>query len=214
MASTPPTYRRLPGRGAGLASYTRLYEAPDHLLQVTSTGWSESYKRFFYRDIQMVTLRRTRHLNVYTGVLGGLTLLFALPGGLAVQANGGPAAFFFVMAGIFLVAMIVNLLLGPTCACYLHTAVQTERLASVSRVRRARRLLARLKLLVESAQGQLGPEQLSARLTEAWRAAAFEASHPAGAQPGAANVPAPTTVTATTPETPSAPPPESPAGPS
>lgn len=178
MADVPPTYRRLPGRGATLVSYVRLYEGPDHLLQVTTTGYSESYKRFFYRDIQALIIRRTRWFQLFAAMLGALTLLVALPATLAFANNREAAIVLFFVAGIFLALLIGHFLLGPTCVCEIQTAVQTERLFGLSRVRRAQKFLRRLKPLIDAAQGPLSQSDLSARLSEVWQAAAFEATHP------------------------------------
>jgi hypothetical protein len=178
MADVPPTYRRLPGRGTTLASYVRLYEGPDHLLQITSTGYSESYKRFFYRDIQALIIRRNRWFEYFAAGLGALTLLVALPATLAFANNRESAIVLFFVGGIFLALLLGHWLLGPTCVCEIQTAVQTERLFGLSRVRRAQKFLGRLKPLIDAAQGPLTPADLSAQLSEAWRAAAFEATHP------------------------------------
>jgi len=183
MADIAPTYRRLPGRGTNLASYVRLYEGPDHLLQVTATGYSESYKRFFYRDIQALIIRRTRWFHLFAAVLGALTLLIALPAALSFANNREAAVVLFFVAGIFLALLIGHWLLGPTCVCEIQTAVQTERLFGLSRVRRAQKFLRRLKPLIDAAQGPLSETDLSARLSEAWQAAAFEATHPSTVHP-------------------------------
>lgn len=177
-AVVSPVYRRLTGRSPQVANYVVLYEGPDHLLLVTSTGWSESYKRFFYRDIQALVIRRTRWFEGIAAALGALTLLVALPATLAFAGNPDAGIVLFVIAGILLALLIGHFLLGPTCVCEIQTAVQTERLAGLRRARRARKFLRRLKPLIEAAQGPLSPEQLSAQLSEAWRAAEFEASHP------------------------------------
>lgn len=182
MAEVLPTYRRLPGRGTTLASYVRLYEGPDHLLQVTATGYSESYKRFFYRDIQALLIRRTRWFEYFAAGLGALTLLLALPAMLAFASNRETGIVLFFVAGIFLALLLGHWLLGPTCVCEIQTAVQTERLFGLSRVRRAQKFLGRLKPLLDAAQGPLAPADLSAHLSEAWQAAAFESSHPSPGQ--------------------------------
>jgi hypothetical protein len=48
----------------------------------------------------------------------------------------------------------------------LRTAVQIEQLASLSRLRRARKVLDRLRPLIAEAQGPLGPEEIGARMPE------------------------------------------------
>jgi hypothetical protein len=157
--ATPPRYRKLPGRAAGVASYTTLYVGPDHLLQVYSTGYSETYKRFYFRNIHAVALARTgagSTIAIVAGVLTGLSLLLtiflSLPGG-----NVGGAVSFGIVTVIFTAVLLFNLALGPTCRCRIHTAVQTERLPSLNRVRRALKVIRQIQPLIEAAQASLGP---------------------------------------------------------
>jgi hypothetical protein len=67
-----------------------------------------------------------------------------------------------VIASIPLFMFVCNLLLGPTCTCHFHTAVQQERIQAVNRLRTARKIMAKLLPLIEAAQGPLQPEQLDA----------------------------------------------------
>ena len=53
---------------------------------------------------------------------------------------------------------------GPTCACYLRTAVQNEKLPSLSRLRRARLVLGRLQPQIIAVQGGISDEEIRARL--------------------------------------------------
>ena len=59
MSTAPNRYQKLPGRGVGFTGYSRLFVGPDHLLLVWSTGYSEHYRRFFFRDIQAFLVART-----------------------------------------------------------------------------------------------------------------------------------------------------------
>ena len=45
-----------------------------------------------------------------------------------------------------------NLLQGPTCACFIQTAVQQQRLYSLNRIRRAQRLIEQLKPILLTLQ--------------------------------------------------------------
>ena len=54
----------------------------------------------------------------------------------------------------------VNLALGPACACQLRTAVQLEDLPSMVRLRRARKILDRLRPLITAAQGEIRPNSV------------------------------------------------------
>lgn len=157
MPATLPRYRRLPGRAAGLASYTTLYVGPDHLLLVSSTGYNETYKRFYFRDIEGLTVARTSGgttTSIVAASLAGLSLLltifFSLPGG-----DIAGTITFGVVTAILSGVLAGNLVLGPTCRCRIHTAVQTEKLPSLNRVRRALRVLRQIQPLIESAQASI-----------------------------------------------------------
>ena len=151
--SPPPRqrYRRLTRTKAGVGHYTHLWQGPDHLLLVTATGWSENYWRFYFRDIQGLYLqpdRRRMHWSVVWGGFGTLFTLFVLLVGESL-----PAA---LCAGVlFLIPFIWNLLLGPGCRVYVITAVQTTRLEPLARERKARRVLAELRPVIQAAQKDL-----------------------------------------------------------
>jgi hypothetical protein len=170
MTSPKHSYHRLPGRaqkGFGFVSRNRqqLWMGEDHLLVVDRGPYSERCKRFYLNDIQAITLCPTDagyKLNVAMLLLAGCFLLAAL--GLFYFASGSAVldVVFDVSAGIFLgagVALLLgtgaNTLYGPTCRCFLYTAVQSERLTALGRLRTAQRSVAFLKAATEAAQGVL-----------------------------------------------------------
>ena len=167
MAPKVKEYQRLPGVGprkTGLvavsATRSRLWLGNDHLLAVDSTGYTEEYKRFYFRDIQAVSLYQTRRgpvTNVICAAIGGLFYMFAL------AQSGGLAAFLWTIAGLFLTVVLANSLAGPTCVAHIKTAVQTEELPSLRRVWQTRKILKRLRPLIAAAQGELTPEEIAAR---------------------------------------------------
>jgi hypothetical protein len=152
MAKAPKQYRKLPGRGASVTHYIRLYLAADHLLQVSSTGFTESYKRFYFRDIQSVTLRKTYVGKAANAVLGATVAIFAVP---ALFTSMPVTVVLACLAGFFAIGLGANIALGPTCVCQLQTAVQHERLRSLSRLRRAQKVLERLRPEMVRAQGEM-----------------------------------------------------------
>ncbi len=152
MAKEPKLYRRLPGRGTSVVHYVTLYQGPDHLLQVSSTGYSENYKRFYYRDIQAITFQKTSLGKILNGIWIFLAAAFALP---TFDMNSGGAIVMWIIAGIFLLLLALNLFAGPTSSCYIRTAVQTERLPSLKRIKATRKMLDRIKPLIFAAQGEL-----------------------------------------------------------
>jgi hypothetical protein len=121
----------------------------DHLLLVESSGFSETYRRFFYRDIQAVVICRTAK-GLFTALVFGL--LAAAFGAGALLAGGDAAIPLGVFSGAFLLIALILLVQGPTCRCTLRTAVQTQELPSLHHLRTARKVLRRIRPLVEAAQ--------------------------------------------------------------
>jgi hypothetical protein len=161
ILSRDPNYRRLKvgGRGAlGTASY---WLGPDHLLVVEVVSYVERYRRFYYREVQAIIVRRTKAQQTTNLALGVLALL-ALVAVLIIAADQGPGVWstegivgafvFSLAAAALLVGLLLNVLRGPTCACRIHTAVQALDLPRIRRWKMAERLLDELKPLVTAAQ--------------------------------------------------------------
>lgn len=150
----------------GIVSISRssLWLGNDHVLRIDTTGYTETYKRFYFRDIQAIIIRKTEAWKILGLVFSALAGLF----GLIAIFGGDPivAWIFGSMAAVFLLALILDLVAGPTCVSYLRTAVQTEELISLNRLRRARKTLERLRPSIAGAQGQLAPEEIHARMQE------------------------------------------------
>src|ERR1041385_6009276 len=161
-------YRKLPGLGRDVLSISRLYLARDHLLVVRSNGYIEDYKRFYFQDIQAILIRQSITGRVWNWVLGLLavpSLAFAIAL-FARRENGDLAAALFwgVCTVLFGGPLLINVLRGPTCACHIRTAVQTERLAPLSRLRTARKVLTQIKPLIAETQGTLAREEIPRRM--------------------------------------------------
>jgi len=152
MAKRP--YQRLPGRSGSFLGTSTLWEAEDHLLLVRSVIVTETYRRFFFRDIQAIVVCRTK---------AGLVMDFILA--LTAAAFGAGAVFVFfaepsagvilgVVAAALLMGLTVNLVRGPTCRCVIRTAVQAQPVPSLNRLRATRKILGRLRPKIEAAQTQ------------------------------------------------------------
>lgn len=198
-------YERLTRTGSRSAfeiirvSRASLWLGKDHLLCVETSGYSftESYKRFYFRDIQAIIIRENSARNVRSFIYGGLTVVLAMIG----LATGDTVALIILLsvAGLFGLAAGINFLLGPTCTCQIRTAVQTESLPLI-RIRRAQKFLERVRPLIAEAQGQLTAEEITARMrqlgggspaaaqgsTPAQAPAPAQTSNPAEAAPSAA----------------------------
>jgi hypothetical protein len=81
---------------------------------------------------------------------------------------GGPvwSWIFGIIAGLFGFFLLVGLIAGPTSKCYVRTAVQTEPLAPLSRLRRAERVFATLRPLILQAQPELSRDPAPGRQSQ------------------------------------------------
>ena len=187
LAKDRARYTRLPGRSGILSvSQQKLWLGDGYILNLVETGYTESQSRFYFGDIQAIAYHRTARREVYTGILGGLLLLFLIFGAWASANFGGfspGAAALWVVSAFFGALLLLNIFLGPACACHLYTAVQSVRLRAVGREKHARRFLDRVKPLIEAAQGHVTREDLEAHgeLSQV-RAAAYAEQSPAMAR--------------------------------
>jgi hypothetical protein len=178
MSKQPREYRKLPGRGVRgvlspvwIGSLSTLWQAKDHLLVRDTMLFQEDYKRYYFRDIQAVIIRATSRamvLNIFLALfLSAMAAMWALSDTVGETVAG----IFGIPALIFLT---VNSLRGPSCVTYLQTAVHVEEVPSLNRLRRARRVLADLRRLIETEQGVVDVRELIGQtppvLTESWPA--------------------------------------------
>ena len=146
------------------ASRSSLWLGKDHVLQIDSSGYTESYKRFHFRDIQALAMCATQTWLYLAVVFAALASLFAL----VAIVGGGPVVggIFGGIAGVFALCLIFDLIAGPTAKCYLRTAVQTETLFSIKRLRAARRVFEALRPLIRNAQGELKADSQPANVQD------------------------------------------------
>jgi hypothetical protein len=161
----PRLYRRLSGRGRRTggcvsigAPISTIWLADDHLLLRESIyGLSESYKRFYFRDVQAIVIRRSPRWIAWIVAWTLLCLLFFF---CAINTGWRIWAWPFFSALCFILTM-VQLARGPTCVTHLVTAVQRELLGSLNTLRKARRAFKTLVPLIEEKQGKLDLETLA-----------------------------------------------------
>jgi hypothetical protein len=109
----------------------------------------ERYRRFYFRDIQVITATQSGRWIVF-GVLWGFftlvsALFFLVHNPVAVTAGT-------IFTALFGFAFVHNLFQGPTCIVRLRTAVQTHRVAPLERIRNFRKGMATIEPLIRSAQ--------------------------------------------------------------
>jgi len=138
--------------------------AKDYLLCIDNDHFSENYRRFYYKDIQAVTIRKTYRWEIWNIVWGALALLTV---GAAYTLRD--SLFFWFMEGAFCLSLVINLLRGPSCVSHLYTSVHTEEMPSLGRLRNALKARERLIPLIQRAQGDLaaaGIQDLAAQIAK------------------------------------------------
>ncbi|HVM60811.1 MAG TPA: hypothetical protein VMV72_08090 [Verrucomicrobiae bacterium] len=150
-------------------------------MSVESQGFTEGYKRFYFQDIQAFIIRRTKTALIQNVILLGILALCCLLWLLISDAVGRAVA--GASGGLILIALSLNLHRGPSVICHICTAVHVEELPSLKRLRTARKVIARLKPLIEQAQGTLSPDTIQ---SAASAVSAGTRPQPSPMQPGEA----------------------------
>lgn len=163
-------YRRLPGRGRSIGfavspgRYT-LWVAPDHLLSLEARVGSETYRRFYFRDIEAFIVRRTVRRRLWNWTLIILAFLSAGPFVALWQRNPDQIGWLITalaLGGLWLLLALANTLRGPTCSTHIRTPVQIENLPSLGRLKTFNKVLAQVQPFIDHAQSGLEPEHLPA----------------------------------------------------
>lgn len=148
MTPAQATYRRLPGARRRLFRKATLWLSTDHILAVDSHRFTEEYKRYYFKDIQAIIVTQmstaaSRTIDLIAVVALVLLALVAW----RLESRGT-----FVVAGLLFFGYLIHKLLGPICSCHLITAVSSDKLPSLNRMRTAAKALRMIQPLVEQAQ--------------------------------------------------------------
>ncbi|MEO6994977.1 MAG: hypothetical protein ABI273_15320 [Lacunisphaera sp.] len=161
-------YRKLTRLHRGFGVMSQLWLGGDHLLHLTSTGYTETYRRCYLREIQSLLIvhtgRRT-YIAIVLAVLMGIIWMIML-----MEWSGWRG--YAILTAAFLPFFLWNHLLGEGCRVVVITATQQERIPSLSRLPKTRRIIAELKPLIEAAQAELTAPPLEEPVVEAMVAAA------------------------------------------
>lgn len=160
----------------GIFGVSSLWLGPREVLYVRGTGvlvpFVEEYLRFELDRIQSASIVKTHTGKVLNGVYGGLALVLGGLGGLSLwqawSQSGDLVALYYVfavpllvLAGVALVLLLLNAILGPTCHFQLQTATRIERLRPLRRLRAAHRVMNLLAPAMLVAQGEGTNHQVS-----------------------------------------------------
>lgn len=149
-------YKRLPGGERGFVRKSSLWEGADHLLLVRGTRFNEEYRRFNYRDIQVVSsVRCARAGSTGWWLLNIFVFFIALLFSLTPANHAHPYLVgmpLLLGAGVIARAIIA---LRYSCRCVLQTAVSREELVPLQRVWHATKALRIVRQRIVEEQGEL-----------------------------------------------------------
>ncbi len=162
MGSENTEYKKFPSKHAKIVGSDRLWIGQDHLLLVESTGISERYKRFYFKDIQAINLLKTKKGYVKIAAASILLLLLFAGASAFFGKSGfqGPTIFFAGISLVVLFYFIHLLIKGATCDCWMYSSVQKEKLTPVNTIKAAKKFLALIVPQIEAIQGTLGNQIL------------------------------------------------------
>ncbi len=154
--TTEPQYRRMPGR-SGLFVRDSLWMSAGHLLSVRRNPFSESYRRFYFTDIQAIVITDLRDLWAPYG--------YAAAAFLIVTAATLVYTRHPVWGGLCTIVALAAFIVSrhsADCACYLQTSVSSELLPSLRKRVDAGKAVALLKAEIEKVQGSVSGEVFEA----------------------------------------------------
>ena len=145
----------MPGKKKGffIGNHT-LWQGSDHLLQIYSRLGVEDYKRYYFDDIQAIITHKTGSGKIQNIILGAIFSLFCF---FAVASEGSWRLLPAIIAVPILLILLINVLRGPTCETVLLTAVQTEKLYPLHRLKATEPVMNRLRSIIEQRQGRINP---------------------------------------------------------
>ncbi len=164
MESITPDYQKFGAKKKKFIGNDRLWIGRDHLLLVQSTGISETYRRFYFKDIQALNLVRQKGPS-YGKWLRLLLVLITGALGVVCWKNGAMPMDIILgvlcLAGLFFT--VRSFLKGPGCECWIYSSVQKEKLSCVNTMKTAQKFMDLIVPKIEAAQGRLSPAALAAK---------------------------------------------------
>jgi hypothetical protein len=139
----------------------KIFLAGDHLLNRSRSMFTESYRRFYFNEIQYIIIQRTAGWHVRSVLL----LVPLTVSVLAAVASHGLLTSTIVAALILGWGLGMNLMAGPSCRVIIRTPLGTQRLYGATTVRRAWKIIQRLSKEITKVQGPLQVEQAAAAPT-------------------------------------------------
>ena len=167
-------YRKFSGRRGGLAAYSSIWLAVDHMLVCEDSLFIERYKRFYFKDIQALTVKKTDKSFIVDLVFFVLTMASFW---FLAHAAKGWNIFWGIIAALFFFNLVINIFKGQNCKVFVQTAVQEEELKGLDRVKKFEKFLKMIRPLIQSFQGEMDPQILETKYEEYFEKAQRAQAH-------------------------------------
>lgn len=137
-----------------------LWQTDDHLLLVENNGITESYRRFYFKDIQALIIQKTNFSRNFNYIALSILFTAAIIYLSRVLGDGFLSSVVMSIFFISLISLFLNYFMGVTCTCRIITPVQDEYIPSLKRLRNA----VKVKKVIDNActalQGTLSEEDI------------------------------------------------------
>lgn len=154
MRPSDKRYVRLPGSRRGMISGASLWLGSDHLLSVRRTAFSEEYRRYYFNEIQAISVQYDPSKKGLTVDLIVTGLAVALIATLAIKH----LVAFIPLTTIATIIYLWVRLRRPNCKTYIQTAANTDLVPALSRIRSTPKVFARIEPLIRESQANFPVE--------------------------------------------------------
>lgn len=150
---------------------SRLLFVDDHILQCNKIAGSEEYRRFFFKDLQSITVFRTLS-GFISNIILSIVIIFFISLGMLVYFFAGSDVFFGV--GIFFgiitlivfIALIINLIKGSTSKTIITTLNSQDTLVLSGRFYKTKKVIDSLREYIVKEQGEFSQKDIVNKLQE------------------------------------------------
>jgi len=137
-----------------------LWLSEDHLLVSRHCFIVEQYRRYFFSDIQAITVYRTHIGKIWNACWGFWLLITAGPAMVFYFVETAIGIFFLINAILPLLLLMINIVRGPTSQVVIRTLTTEDRVILTGRFWKTVLLLPKLRQEIEMLQGDTEPEAI------------------------------------------------------
>ena len=165
-------YKKIARNTSFLGKRSRLMLCDDHLLLIGNLFGAEEYRRFFFEDLQFITVFKTSQGWIYNLIVSislSITLFLAVVSLILSKIKNedflfGVSIFFAIIAVILVVALVINLIKGPTSKVMISTLNSQDTLTLTGSFYKTIKVINKIRPFIEKHQGPLTQKELVEQL--------------------------------------------------